>query len=240
MAELTPKEKELVAYFEAVNGRKPSPVELKALLDSQVQPKTPKKSYKKLIILSLVALFGIVAFIIFGQNQKSQSKEETIRASKVSSKSSSSEKESSKTSRNSSTSTQQSSSISSSSSTTSASEVYREKQLDIWNASRQSGLASFMQKWGNEMNQPDYKRSQFDSSRIYWMSNDQPLSADYQVLDCYEYWYGGNSVHRYFFTISPDGSPLVLYSPTTNGDKFYVKETENDAIKAGFRNLMAN
>ena len=35
------------------------------------------------------------------------------------------------------------------------------------------------------------------------------------------------SVHRYFFTIKKDGTPFVLYSPTTNGGVYYVKETEN-------------
>ena len=49
----------------------------------------------------------------------------------------------------------------------------------------------------------------------------------------------------YLFTVisSPlkkDGTPFVLYSPTTNGGVYYVKETENADLKSGYADIVNN
>ena len=37
-----------------------------------------------------------------------------------------------------------------------------------------------------------------------------------------------------------DGTPFVLYSPTTNGGVYYVKETENADLKSGYADIVNN
>ncbi|MFQ8817507.1 MAG: DUF4767 domain-containing protein [Streptococcus thermophilus] len=51
---------------------------------------------------------------------------------------------------------------------------------------------------------------------------------------------GNVSVHHYFFTIKKMGLPFVLYSPTTNGGVYYVKETENADLKSGYADIVNN
>ena len=42
------------------------------------------------------------------------------------------------------------------------------------------------------------------------------------------------------FIIKKDGTPFVLYSPTTNGGVYYVKETENADLKSGYADIVNN
>ena len=75
-----------------------------------------------------------------------------------------------------------------------------------------------------------------------WM---QPMAttgnsnSEYTIVSVYERW-ENVSVHRYFFTIKKDGTPFVLYSPTTNGGVYYVKETENADLKSGYADIVNN
>lgn len=64
-------------------------------------------------------------------------------------------------------------------------------------------------------------------------------SSEYTIVSVYERW-ENVSVHRYFFTIKKDGTPFVLYSPTTNGGVYYVKETENADLKSGYADIVNN
>ena len=43
-----------------------------------------------------------------------------------------------------------------------------------------------------------------------------------------------------FFTIKKMELPFVLYSPTTNGGVYYVKETENADLKSGYADIVNN
>lgn len=115
-----------------------------------------------------------------------------------------------------------------------------------------SRLASLMVSWGNQMNQPGYKEitNEASSLPIRWMSDHNQTvdatyaangnsSSEYTIVSVYERW-ENVSVHRYFFTIKEDGTPFVLYSPTTNGGVYYVKETENADLKSGYADIVNN
>ena len=115
-----------------------------------------------------------------------------------------------------------------------------------------SRLASLMVSWGNQMNQPGYKEitNEASSLPIRWMSDHNQTvdatyaangnsSSEYTIVSVYERW-ENVSVHRYFFTIKKDGTPFVLYSPTTNGGVYYVKETENADLKSGYADIVNN
>ena len=121
-----------------------------------------------------------------------------------------------------------------------------------WTNDKASQLASLMVSWGNQMNQPGYKEitNEASSLPIRWMSDHNQTvdatyaangnsSSEYTIVSVYERW-ENVSVHRYFFTIKKDGTPFVLYSPTTNGGVYYVKETENADLKSGYADIVNN
>ena len=131
-----------------------------------------------------------------------------------------------------------------------AKEAYTENPR--WTNDKASRLASLMVSWGNQMNQPGYKEitNEASSLPIRWMSDhNQTVDAtyaangnsnsEYTIVSVYERW-ENVSVHRYFFTIKKDGTPFVLYSPTTNGGVYYVKETENADLKSGYADIVNN
>ncbi|MEE1426238.1 MAG: DUF4767 domain-containing protein, partial [Streptococcus salivarius] len=121
-----------------------------------------------------------------------------------------------------------------------------------WTNDKASQLVSLMVSWGNQMNQPGYKEitNEASSLPIRWMSDHNQTvdatyaangnsSSEYTIVSVYERW-ENVSVHRYFFTIKKDGTPFVLYSPTTNGGVYYVKETENADLKSGYADIVNN
>jgi hypothetical protein len=131
-----------------------------------------------------------------------------------------------------------------------AKEAYTENPR--WTNDKASRLASLMVSWGNQMNQPGYKEitNEASSLPIRWMSDHNQTvdatyaangnsSSEYTIVSVYERW-ENVSVHRYFFTIKKDGTPFVLYSPTTNGGVYYVKETENADLKSGYADIVNN
>ncbi|MFR3960019.1 MAG: hypothetical protein ACLTZB_02820 [Streptococcus salivarius] len=108
-----------------------------------------------------------------------------------------------------------------------------------------------MVSWGNQMNQPGYKEitNEASSLPIRWMSDhNQTVDATYAA--------NGNSSSEYtIVSFTRDGkmylftvisSPLkrwdslCLYSPTTNGGVYYVKETENADLKSGYADIVNN
>lgn len=126
----------------------------------------------------------------------------------------------------------------------------------LWNSDKDKALARFMVDWGNSMNQPGYKdltateRGFVDENRVKLndvqdvtteFSKDGTGNSDYQVLAIYRYAYMSNLMHTYYFTIRADGTPIVLYSAQNQGqpdNKFYMKETANEDLKAGFAQIV--
>lgn len=243
-------EVEWITSFEQVQGRKPTPEELyKAHQDGLI---APRKNRRNLIILAGALLAILVAIVIvFTVNNLDSQEASSTSKSGLSQTSASSETSSSQQVKTSSTDHQTASSHPSSDSSATPdanheTEAYTEES-NRWNSSKASQLASLMVTWGNSMNQPGYKEIS-TSLPLRWVGDKTLVNssyassgsseAAYTIVAVYEYYYGGNSVHRYFFTIKADGSPLVLYSATTNGDTYYVKETENTDLKAGYADIV--
>lgn len=243
-------EAEWITRFEQVQGRLPSPEELyKAHQDGLI---APRKNRRHLIILSGVLLALLVAIaIIFtvnamdhsavtstGQSSTSLASSKTARETQKSSKASQSASESST-----------SSELIQAPDANHASEVYSEAN-NRWNSDKEGRLASLMATWGDSMNQPGYKEitSQAQKLPIQWYdgqavnysyASDGVSSSDYTIVAVYERW-EDMSVHRYFFTIKSDGTAFILYSPSTNGGVYKVKETENQDLKAGYAQIVAS
>ncbi|MET3558472.1 hypothetical protein ABID29_001597 [Streptococcus rupicaprae] len=133
----------------------------------------------------------------------------------------------------------------------------KRQPLVLWSNQKAEQLASFMVSWGNAMNQPGYQDITHQETGFVLenrvrlnqvqdvtteFSQDGTGNSDYQVLAIYRYSYGGNQVHTYYFTIRADGAPIVLYSAQNQGgmpdDKYYMKETANEELKAGFARIV--
>lgn len=245
-------EVEWITRFEQVQGRRPTPEELyKAHQEGLI---APKKNRRNLILLAgaLLALLIAIGIMVTVNRLDNNTVATSDRSSR--SEQSSSQRSSSQSSQESSTS-REASSVSSSTDAIQApdanhaSEAYSEAE-HRWNSDKASRLASLMVTWGNSMNQPGYKEitSQAQNLPIQWY-NDQPLNysyaasglsdAEYTIVAVYERW-ESVSVHRYFFTIKSDGTAFVLYSATTNGGVYKVKETENADLKAGYAQIVGN
>ena len=113
--------------------------------------------------------------------------------------------------------------ISSDNSSASASENPR------WTNDKGSRLANLMVSWGSD-------RDQVVDATYAANGNS---SSEYTIVSVYERWQG-TTVHRYFFSIKRDGTPVVLYSSTTNGSIYYVKETGNENLKSAYADIVSN
>ena len=241
-------EAEWISRFEQVQGRKPKPDELQLAYQSGLIGVSKNYNYIYILLGSLVAIVVAIGLTLVSssmKNDKQTKSSSTVASSKFSSK------ENTSTSSSENTKSNESSSASiDTPDPNHTKEAYTENPR--WTNDKASQLASLMVSWGNQMNQPGYKEitNEASSLPIRWMSdNSQSVdatyaangnsSSEYTIVSVYERW-DNASVHRYFFTIKKDGTPFVLYSPTTNGGVYYVKETENADLKSGYADIVNN
>lgn len=245
-------EAEWISRFEQVQGRKPKPDELQLVYQSGLIGISKNYNYIYILLVALVAIVVDIALTLVSTSMKNV-KQTKSSATVASSIFSSTEKASAKPGDSSNKNTKSSESSSASIDTLDANhakEAYTENPR--WTDDKASRLASLMVSWGNQMNQPGYKEitNEAFSLPIRWMSDhNQTVDAtyaangnsnsEYTIVSVYERW-ENISVHRYFFTIKKDGTPFVLYSPTTNGGVYYVKETENADLKSGYADIVNN
>ena len=233
-------EAEWISRFEQVQGRKPKPNELQLAYQSGLIGVSKNYKYIYILLGSLVAIVVAIGLTLVSSSMKSD--KQTKSSSTVTSSLFSST-ENTKTSESSSASID-------TPDANHAKEAYTENPR--WTNDKASRLASLMVSWGNQMNQPGYKEitNEASSLPIRWMSDHNQTvdatyaangnsSSEYTIVSVYERW-ENVSVHRYFFTIKKDGTPFVLYSPTTNGGVYYVKETENADLKSGYADIVNN
>lgn len=241
-------EAEWISRFEQVQGRKPKPDELQLAYQSGLIGISKNYNYIYILLGALVAIVVGIGLTLVSSSMKSDKQTKsssTVTSSIVSSR------ETTSTSSSKNTKSNESSSASiNTPDPNHAKEAYTENPR--WTNDKASRLASLMVSWGNQMNQPGYKEitNEASSLPIRWMSDhNQTVDAtyaangnsnsEYTIVSVYERW-ENVSVHRYFFTIKKDGTPFVLYSPTTNGGVYYVKETENADLKSGYADIVNN
>lgn len=241
-------EAEWINRFEQVQGRKPKPDELQLAYQSGLIGISKNYNYIYILLGALVAIVVGIGLTLVSSSMKSDKQTKsssTVTSSIVSSR------ETTSTSSSKNTKSNESSSASiNTPDPNHAKEAYTENPR--WTNDKASRLASLMVSWGNQMNQPGYKEitNEASSLPIRWMSDhNQTVDAtyaangnsnsEYTIVSVYERW-ENVSVHRYFFTIKKDGTPFVLYSPTTNGGVYYVKETENAYLKSGYADIVNN
>lgn len=241
-------EAEWINRFEQVQGRKPKPDELQLAYQSGLIGISKNYNYIYILLGALVAIVVGIGLTLVSSSMKSDKQTKsssTVTSSIVSSR------ETTSTSSSKNTKSNESSSASiNTPDPNHAKEAYTENPR--WTNDKASRLASLMVSWGNQMNQPGYKEitNEASSLPIRWMSDHNQTvdatyaangnsSAEYTIVSVYERW-ENVSVHRYFFTIKKDGTPFVLYSPTTNGGVYYVKETENADLKSGYADIVNN
>ena len=235
-------EAEWISRFEQVQGRKPKPDELQLAYQSGLIGISKNYNYIYILLGALVAIVVGIGLTLVSSSMKNV-KQTKSSATVASSIFSSTDKASTKLSESSSASID-------TPDANHAKEAYTENPR--WTNDKASRLASLMVSWGNQMNQPGYKEitNEASSLPIRWMSDhNQTVDAtyaangnsnsEYTIVSVYERW-ENVSVHRYFFTIKKDGTPFVLYSSTTNGGVYYVKETENADLKSGYADIVNN
>ena len=235
-------EAEWINRFEQVQGRKPKPDELQLAYQSGLIGISKNYNYIYILLGALVAIVVGIGLTLVSSSMKNV-KQTRSSATVASSIFSSTDKASTKLSESSSASIN-------TPDANHAKEAYTENPR--WTNDKASRLASLMVSWGNQMNQPGYKEitNEASSLPIRWMSDHNQTvdatyaangnsSSEYTIVSVYERW-ENVSVHRYFFTIKKDGTPFVLYSPTTNGGVYYVKETENADLKSGYADIVNN
>ena len=231
-------EAEWISRFEQVQGRKPKPDELQLAYQSGLIGISKNYNYIYILLGALVAIVVGIGLTLVSSSMKNvkQTKSSATVASSIFS------------------STDKASESSSASIDTPDANHAKEgfTENPRWTNDKASRLASLMVSWGNQMNQPGYKEitNEASSLPIRWMSDHNQTvdatyaangnsSSEYTIVSVYERW-ENVSVHRYFFTIKKDGTPFVLYSPTTNGGVYYVKETENADLKSGYADIVNN
>lgn len=241
-------EAEWISRFEQVQGRKPKPDELQLAYQSGLIGISKNYNYIYILLGALVAIVVGIGLTLVSSSMKNV-KQTRSSATVASSIFSSRETTSTSSSKNTKSNESSSASINTPD-PNHAKEAYTENPR--WTNDKASRLASLMVSWGNQMNQPGYKEitNEASSLPIRWMSDhNQTVDAtyaangnsnsEYTIVSVYERW-ENISVHRYFFTIKKDGTPFVLYSPTTNGGVYYVKETENADLKSGYADIVNN
>ena len=205
-------EAEWISRFEQVQGRKPKPDELQLAYQSGLIGISKNYNYIYILLGALVAIVVGIGLTLVSSSMKN------VRQTK--------------------------------SSATVASSIF--SSTEKASATSSTSLAGNTKTSGNQMNQPGYKEitNEASSLPIRWMSDHNQTvdatyaangnsSSEYTIVSVYERW-ENVSVHRYFFTIKKDGTPFVLYSPTTNGGVYYVKETENADLKSGYADIVNN
>ena len=245
-------ESEWISRFEQVQGRKPKPDELQLAYQSGLIGISKNYNYIYILLGALVAIVVAIGLTLVSSSMKSvkQTKSSATVAKKIFSSTENAKTTSSPSSSEHSKTNESSSASIDTPDANHAKEAYTENPR--WTDDKASRLASLMVSWGNQMNQPGYKEitNEASSMPIRWMSDHSQSvdatyaangnsSSEYTIVSVYERW-ENVSVHRYFFTIKRDGTPFVLYSPTTNGGVYYVKETENADLKSGYADIVNN
>ena len=245
-------ESEWISRFEQVQGRKPKPDELQLAYQSGLIGISKNYNYIYILLGALVAIVVAIGLTLVSSSMKSvkQTKSSATVAKKIFSSTENAKTTSSPSSSEHSKTNESSSASIDTPDANHAKEAYTENPR--WTDDKASRLSSLMVSWGNQMNQPGYKEitNEASSIPIRWMSDHSQSvdatyaangnsSSEYTIVSVYERW-ENVSVHRYFFTIKRDGTPFVLYSPTTNGGVYYVKETENADLKSGYADIVNN
>ncbi|MBO4108562.1 hypothetical protein [Streptococcus suis] len=99
-----------------------------------------------------------------------------------------------------------------------------------WSAEQSAALADAMVLFGDEMGQNSYAKVETPETLTFQSGES---FEGYRVLESYQY-QNGETVHRYFFVLNPDGGPLVLYS--TGGTD--VKPTMNELLPKMFAEIV--
>lgn len=128
----------------------------------------------------------------------------------------------------------------------------------IWTQEQSQELADLMVSWGNSMNQSGYQdvtdtvrelslavvdESGAGPNYSVDFSTDGTGQAEYHIVGIYHYSKvvaGGNLDHNYLFTIKKDGTPVVLYSPTSQDNIYKVRVTDNADLTKGFEKIASN
>lgn len=232
-------QEEWVAYFELVNGRKPTPLEYQQALQKGEFAVAKSSNIHWWLIVS--ALLGILVLTLgyFLWLVPSATKSRAISSHSVSASSTSVSEVGASSS----------SSEGSTSSTSSA------EQLTRWNAHKSQELEVFMRTWEQKMGQIGYRGGLVKEQRVinnFYLYDDQNNTekldieysptgignAQYQIVATYANWDKYPMVHSYYFAISDTGHAVVFHSPTTNGDKMYMKESENKELTEAFTNIV--
>lgn len=199
------------------------------------------------VVLLSVILYKPIQSFYYKMNENNSKSSQTVTSTVESTKKSSS---------SSSSSTSSPPSTSSDSSATATS---------LWNADKQSQLATFMIDWGNRMGQPGYRRLTKDSDvdfirfvnnnhvvvntdskdngqefkSVEWSTNGEG-NSEYNIVDSY-IWYSGHvGVNFYLFAIH-NGQPVVLVSNQTQGNErnaLYVWPSENADLQNKFAEIV--
>ncbi|HEM6310269.1 TPA: DUF4767 domain-containing protein [Streptococcus suis] len=126
----------------------------------------------------------------------------------------------------------------------------------IWTQEQSQELADLMVSWGNSMNQSGYQDvtdtvrerslavvdgSGAGPNYSVDFSTDGTGQAEYHIVGIYHYSKvvaGGNLDYNYLFTIKNDGTPVVLYSPTSQDNIYKVRVTDKSDLISGFSDIV--
>ncbi|MGQ7336572.1 DUF4767 domain-containing protein [Streptococcus suis] len=129
-------------------------------------------------------------------------------------------------------------------------------ETPLWTQEQNQQLADLMVNWGNSMNQSGYQdvtdavreRSlavvdESGASPNYSVdfTTDGTGQAEYHIVGIYHFSQvvaGGKLEHNYLFTVKNDGTPVVLYSPTSRDNIYKVRVTDNADLKVGFESIV--
>ncbi|MBY5009673.1 DUF4767 domain-containing protein [Streptococcus suis] len=125
-----------------------------------------------------------------------------------------------------------------------------------WTQEQSQQLADLMVSWGDSMNQNGYKdvtnavrkrslavvdESGGGPNYSVDFSTDGTGQAEYHIVGIYHYFQvvaGGKLEHNYLFTIKYDGTPVVLYSPTSQDNIYKVRVSDKEDLTKEFESIV--
>lgn len=129
-------------------------------------------------------------------------------------------------------------------------------ETPLWTQEQSQELADLMVSWGNSMNQSGYQdvtvavrerslavvdESGGGPNYSVDFTTDGTGQAEYHIVGIYHFskvLAGGKMEHNYLFTIKKDGTPVVLYSPTSQDNIYKVRVTDNADLTKGFESIV--
>ncbi|HEL1633931.1 TPA: DUF4767 domain-containing protein [Streptococcus suis] len=129
-------------------------------------------------------------------------------------------------------------------------------ETPLWTQEQSQELADLMVSWGNSMNQSGYQdvtvavrerslavvdESGGGPNYSVDFTTDGTGQAEYHIVGIYHFskvLAGGKMEHNYLFTIKKDGTPIVLYSPTSQDNIYKVRVTDNADLTKGFESIV--